>query len=161
MHWIRLHGPWLAIGSAGLPVTVKVPGQWSASDLANQLAGQDAAAEATEKETSPMDRDHVGKLLRLERKFNRPTGLSPEQRCWMVCWVEGEVAEVRLNEGVLARSTDELPTSEFRGAPSHVQATAYCFYPADLLAFNTLTLSLSRESQPLIHVHQVALGLPE
>jgi hypothetical protein len=125
------------------------------------VAGHDASVEDPKTEASAVEREIVGKRLRLERKFNRPTGLSPEQRCWVVCWVDSGVAEVRLNGCVLARSTDELPPSEFRGAPSHVQGVAYRFYPDDLLAFNTLTLSLPWEPTQVTHVHQVALGLHE
>lgn len=161
MHWIRLHGPWLAVWSPELQSTVKVPGHWSAPDLANWGARQDSSVEDAKQEPAAVDREVVGRRLRLERKFNRPTGLSPEQQCWVVCWVEGGVAEVRLNNGVLARSMEELPPSACRGAPAQVPAVAYRFYPADLLAFNTLTLSLPWEPTQVTQVYQVALGFHE
>ena len=86
VHPIRLHGPWQVriiqqtAGSVDLPETFscRLPGDW----------------------TEPLGHEFQG-IVRLERRFNRPTGLQPGQPVYLVVQRVDLQGQVTLNDHCL------------------------------------------------------------
>lgn len=93
--------------------------------------------------------------LVLQRHFNRPTGLLPEQRCYVGCWLDGVVESAWMNDCLLAAAPGELGDA----------SVAFHWLPAARQAFNCLTLVLPWPAgvpvETGVSIRQVALGLVE
>lgn len=89
--------------------------------------------------------------LVLQRQFNRPTGLLPEQRCYVGGWLDGMVESAWVNDCLLAEAPGELGDAN----------AAFRWLPREGAAYNQLTLVVLPQSTVGVHIHQVALGLEE
>jgi len=167
MHLIRLHGPWLAVWAPEMhvPVTlpgtlpVTLPGSLRAPDISQRWAAPESCGSGGKLAADPNAASAIGGQVLLQRKFNRPTGLGAEQRCSVGCWVDAVVEQVRLNDQSLV--LDEHAAGSFPAGPGDARCVAFRFSPGDLQPFNVLTLQLRWRLEPVVQIHQVALGLDE
>ncbi len=92
--------------------------------------------------------------LVLQRQFNRPTGLLPEQRCYVGCWLDGVVESAWMNDCWLGEAPGELGDA----------SVAFLWLPEQRQAYNCLTLVLpwpAGAAETGVSIRQVALGLVE
>jgi len=206
VHQIRLHGPWsLAVGvPVGGP---RNQGEEICSDWGSVAAGSreqgDGDGESVDRFISRQIKLPVTGLLAdltsqvvrlgvlgdvdtrwvevvLERRFNRPTGLVPEQRCYVGIWSEPAVSGVCLNEIGLRLVADVFPGGEERGPaegrlavepgralptrdgpPTAIKPSCFSLPVAELQGYNLLRLVYTAEwSQwERLSIHKVALGI--
>lgn len=93
VHTIRLHGPWNVLSASSspkhLPSKVKLPNGWAAFF-------ERIHPEGLQK-----------KEIRLERRFGYPTGISPDQKIWLVLKTKGISASVSLNDQTVGTLNDD------------------------------------------------------
>lgn len=155
-HRIRLHGPWqlsLLEGDAsrgfGDPTVVlgtaavrrapfRLPGEicWADYSNATEQAGTFASA---------------GEVV-LQRHFNRPSGLVPDQIVVLGCWSNHAVVSAWLNDQVL------LPTPVNFAAPA---SSCFSVSVASFRAYNSVGLVFRCGELKRLRIDQVALGLSD
>ncbi|MDP1564151.1 MAG: hypothetical protein Q8M16_22430 [Pirellulaceae bacterium] len=90
--------------------------------------------------------------VKLERHFNRPTGLVPDQMMVLGCWSNHAVVSAWLNDQIL------LPTHINFAAPA---SSCFSLSIASFKAYNSVGLVFRSANLERLRIDQVALGLSD
>ncbi len=157
-HRIRLHGPWQLrllesdvsknvvdgrgfreLMKADRPtISLNLPGEFGGPDLLQSLGLYGVGREPIE--------------LLLVRRFNRPTGLVPDQTIVVGCWSDCEVVSAWLNDERLLQSRFNF---------SEPASSCFLLSTASFAAYNSVGLVFRVGRLDRWRIDQVALGLSD